>query len=503
MSGPGIAVIARGRIENCRPWARTLLEPEQWAEVARSLADEPRLALIALWADTVSVHALFLDEADGGVHPVSTEVRGGAYPALSPSRPSAARFERMVLDLWGHRAEGGLDQHPWLDHGRWPGTYPMSPRPGSAGASPDPPEFHAAEDEDLHQVPLGPAEAGLGEPGHLRLTALGETIVRAEARLGYAHRGVLLFMRGKSPRAAARYAARLAGDSTVAHSIAFARAAEAALGVEAPARAASLRAVMAEQERTANHLGDLALMCREAGFAVPDMRLGLHREQLARAAAVAFGHRLMMDCSVPGGVAADIVPGGPEALLRALGPLEQELPDLSRTLEDPAGFAANHEKVGLIAPALAARFAAGGIVGRASGRSVDTRQSPGYPPYDRLKLGMRVLSKGDVRARTALRFAEIEESIRLIRALLTQLPDGGYSVPLPNESGEGIGVAEGVRGDIWHWLRLDNGVIAAAFARDPGWAHWPLMEAALANSEIGDLALIRASINPGISGADL
>ena len=47
-------------------------------------------------------------------------------------------------------------------------------------------------------------------------------------------------MRGKSPRAAARFAARLAGEATVAHSIAFARATEAALGCEVPRACAGM-----------------------------------------------------------------------------------------------------------------------------------------------------------------------------------------------------------------------------------------------------------------------
>ena len=75
-------------------------------------------------------------------------------------------------------------------------------------------------------------------------------------------------MRGKSPRAAARFAARLSGDTTVAHAIAFARAAEAASATEAPPRAAALRAVMAELERIANHLGDFGAIANDAAFAL-------------------------------------------------------------------------------------------------------------------------------------------------------------------------------------------------------------------------------------------
>ena len=51
-------------------------------------------------------------------------------------------------------------------------------------------------------------------------------------------------------------------------SFAFARAVEAALGIEPPPRAHVLRGVMAELERIANHLGDIGAVCNDAAFAL-------------------------------------------------------------------------------------------------------------------------------------------------------------------------------------------------------------------------------------------
>jgi Ni,Fe-hydrogenase III large subunit len=498
------ALIRAAPTEPCRPWARHILDADGWRAMAAALGTDDGLDLIALWADTVSVHALFLDRMVGEALPVSTSVIEGSYPALSPHRAGAAWFERMIADLWGHAAEGGRDARPWLDHGRWGHTHPMALRPGPpASGAPEPPEFLPAEGDDLHQLAVGPIHAGIIEPGHFRITAQGETIVRLETRLGYAHKGTLTLMRGKSPRAAARFAARLSGDSTVAHSIAFAHAAEAALETEAPPRARALRAVMAELERVANHLGDAGGICNDASFAFALARFGLHREAVLRASGIAFGHRLMMDCVVPGGVAADIAPGGAEAVLRTLAGVEAELPDLARVYSDYASLADRVIGTGIVTPALARQFAAGGYVGRASGRDFDARQFPGYPPYPGLGLAVPVMTEGDVDARVRVRLAEIVESIRLLRALLDALPAGDVAVPLPSASGEGIGVAEGFRGDIWHWLRLDNGLIAAAFPRDPSWTQWPLVEAAADGIIVADFPLVNRSFNCSYSGVDL
>jgi Ni,Fe-hydrogenase III large subunit len=224
---------------------------------------------------------------------------------------------------------------------------------------------------------------------------------------------------------------------------------------------------------------------------------------MLRAAAAAFGHRLMMDCVIPGGVAADIAPGGQEAILRALAALEAELPNLVRVYDDYASLVDRVVGTGAVSPALAAGFAAGGYVGRAAGRDFDVRRTPGYPPYDQLAFSVPVLGEGDVDARVRIRISEIRESVALVRALLAALPEGAVFVPLPMTSGEGIGWAEGFRGDVWHWLRLEGGMITACFPRDPSWLQWPLLESAIRDNIVADFPLCNKSFNCSYSGVDL
>ena len=483
--------------------ARQVVDNAGWVAVAAEAQSE----LLALWADTVEAHALW--RVPGAALPLalSVPVAGGRYPALSPFRPAAAWFERMVHDLWGHAAEGGIDARPWLDHGAWETTAPLSQRPAphQPGRQDFPPLEVAGEGVQI--IPVGPVHAGIIEPGHFRFSVQGEAVARLEARLGYTHKGTLLLMRGKPPRAAARFAARLSGDSTVAHGIAFARAAEAAAGTAAPPRAQALRGVAAELERLANHVGDIGGIVHDTSFVTLPAATGRLRETLCRAAQAAFGHRLMMDCVIPGGMAADLNPGGLVAIAEALDEMEAELPVLLRVYRETASLSDRTEGAGIIPLRLAASFAAGGVVGRASGRGVDLRAWPGYAPYDELeeadRVAVPVLVAGDVDARVRVRFAEASESIRLARRFLGTLPDGPVSVPLPMAGGEGFGWAEGFRGDIWHWLRLDGGLIGSAFARDPSWLHWPLLEEAMRTTILADFPLVNRSVNGSYSGIDL
>ena len=126
--------------------------------------------------------------------------------------------------------------------------------------------------------------AGIIGPGHFRFTANGEAVVRIEARLGYVHKGTEWLVEGMSIERAAVLAGRVSGDSTVAYTLVFARALEAAHGIEVPARAVWLRTLMAELERLANHFGDIGAICNDAAIAMMHAQCGHLRELVLRVA---------------------------------------------------------------------------------------------------------------------------------------------------------------------------------------------------------------------------
>ncbi len=478
-----------------QPWPRHVLSQDAWSDFLAARA-EPPLTLLALWADTAQAHVMLIDKAALAVQVISTTVEAGRYPAVSPHRPTAAPFERMVADLWGHAAEGAVERRPWLDQGHWPHAHPMAVR----SEPPKPPDGLATMAETSDGTMLlarGPIHGNLDEAARLRLHVRDGVITAAEAQLGFTHKGALILLRGKSPRNAARFAARLSGDATVAHAVAFATATEAAVGVPATPRAVGLRAVMLEIERIAGHLDILAEVARRAGADVVYTRCGTLREQLARAAAAAFGHRLMMDCVVPGGVAVDITAGGETALRRALGEIATELPALRR-LHAHGNLTSRLLGVGAARLPLLRRCGTGGPAARAAGCSFDARMLAQETPFTAVS-GTR----GDALGRQQQRIEEIAASLEMIATSLRGLSGGPLTVSLPQESGEGIGCAESARGDVWHWLRLDHGQIAACFPRDAGWGLWPAAEAALVGSPAEDADLIRASFSLPASGMDL
>jgi Ni,Fe-hydrogenase III large subunit len=346
--------------------------------------------------------------------------------------------------------------------------------------------------------------AGIIEPGHFRFTANGETVVRLEARLGYTHKGTEALMRGADLARAARLAGRVSGDSTVAYALAFSRAVEAAAGAEVPARAVWLRALLAELERAANHLGDIGAICNDAAYSMLHAHCAMLREEVLRASADCFGHRLLMDRILPGGVAADLEPQGGERLHGLVRLLRRRFPPLVTLYDDAASLQDRTIGAGILKPELARRFGCGGFIGRASGRAFDARRMPAYPPYDQLRFVLPARNDGDVNARIWVRVREVEQSLAMIEQILAALPNGAIQAPVPPAAAEGAALVEGFRGDVFVWVRIArDGLVERCHLRDPSWFQWPLLEAAIEGNIVADFPLCNKSFNCSYSGHDL
>ncbi len=502
-------IIAQGRrVAEHRPWPRVVVTADGWTAIAGELA-AGRATLLGLWGEagtSGAVHmAIMAQDASQNTNDiavVSLECPQQTFPSVGALHPPAIRLERAILSLCGLEPVGAPDARPWLDLGFWDVQYPLGPRLPAADPRPIY-DFLPVEGESLHRIPVGPVHAGIIEPGHFRFTASGETVVRLEERLGYVHKGIESLMAGTTIDKAAKLAARASGDSTVAYAIAFAHAVEAALNIKVPPRARYLRALMAELERLANHFGDIGAICNDASFAIMHAHCGILREQVLRAADACFGHRLMMDGVVPGGIAADLRSNGVATLISSLEIFRQRFPRLIELYDNTASLQDRTASTGIVRAEFARQFGAPGYVGRASGRDFDARKMIPYAPYDQLDFTVPVLTAGDVNARVWIRIREVEQSFALIEQLLDRLPVGPIAVPCDGGSGEGLGFAEGFRGDVLGAVRLESGRVSRCHLRDPSWFQWPLLEAAIEGNIVADFPLCNKSFNCSYSGHDL
>jgi len=495
------SITHRRTVKPHRPWPRVDVGANGWTQ-AIDLLTQGRCTLLGLWGDAPMVHMALLASDFRDIAVVSYACEDGSYPSVAARHPPAGKLERAMRDLHGLDAVDSPDNRTWLDLGFWSVRTPLGKR-GKA-AKPKPYQFLPVEGEGLHQIPVGPVHAGIIEPGHFRFTCNGEHVVRLEQRLGYVHKGIEGLMQGASLDKAAKLAARTSGDSTVAYSFAFAQAVETATQTAVPPRATYLRALMAELERLANHFGDIGAICNDASFAIMLAQCGILRERTLRAAEACFGHRLMMDAIMPGGVAHDLTADGIATLHALLTEVRRVFPRLVELYDSTTSLQDRTVTTGIVKPDYVRQWGTGGYVGRASGRGFDARRL--YAPYDSLSFDVPVREDGDVNARIWIRIREVEQSLTLIEQIVGALPAGEIQTPIKTiaKSCEGMALAEAFRGDVLVWLRLGaEGNVERCHLRDASWFQWPLLETAIEGNIVADFPLCNKSFNCSYSGHDI
>lgn len=494
-----------------------LVRAEDWGRLAQEARNWECRWVAGFGEDTgeeILVNACF--EREGSYFMARTRVPRATplLPSHTPYFPVADRPERHTQDLLGVVFMDHPDARRWTRHQAWPDAdYPLRcdfPASGRLPTSTTPPDdgyrFLQAQGSGVYEIPVGPVHAGIIEPGHFRFQAVGETILNLEERLGYVHKGIEKIAVGRDAQGLARLAGRVSGDSTVAHAWAACMAMEKAAGIEVPQRALSLRALMSERERVANHLGDIGAILNDIAFSFGYYQFTRLREDWTRLSYQAFGHRFMMDRVVPGGVAADLAEPMADAMRRQIAGLRQELKSLYAILDDYPSVEDRLETTGRLDPQLARLLGCLGYVGKASGHGYDVRRDAPYPPYDRLKVEVPVYQYGDVAARMKVRAQEILVSLDLIEQLLADLPAGALRAEwrTPDAGAEGLGIVEGWRGEIVTYVRFaEHGKVARFFPRDPSWTTWPALEKCVRDNIVPDFPVCNKSINGSYSGHDL
>ncbi|PNU20000.1 Ni,Fe-hydrogenase III large subunit [Geothermobacter hydrogeniphilus] len=496
--------------------ARLRVAAGNWGQIA-DIAARQGLRWSAVWGDHrppqilirsllfgCDGHLLLETAVDQALPELTSQV--GAYIA-------ADRPERALQDMFGVRFIDHPDRRRWLRHQGWAeGDYPLRVDFPVAGrrSGATPPDcnypFPAVAGEGVYEIPVGPVHAGIIEPGHFRFQAVGETILRMEEHLGYVHKGIEKIAVGRDLSGLARLACRVSGDSAVAHGWAACQAAERALQVEVPPRAQALRAILAERERIANHLGDIGAICNDVGFAFAQVQMTRLREQVQRQNQVLFGHRLLFDRVVPGGAAVDLNAGQIVAMAEELRRLQTDVEELLPLLLEYPSLQDRLRGNGILPPDQAWRIGVTGYIGRASNLQDDLRRDAPYAPYDRLRVEVPAYLEGDVAKRVRVRGEEVLIAIGLIEQLLADLPDGALRVdcPAPRGEVEGIGLVEGWRGETVAYVRLSaEGRVLRYFPRDPSWLSWPALEVLLADVIVPDFPVNNKSVNGSYSGHDL
>ena len=434
--------------------------------------------------------------------------RGSAFSALSATLNAAVWDERKMQDLTGMKLEGIPDSRPLIFHSEsgLPASRPVGGQPiERARHSPYPMQGTGAEGE--FEVAVGPVHAGIIEPGHFRFHVTGEKINKMETRMFYLHRGMEKAAEGRQAAAIMPLIEQISGDESVAHSVAYCQAVEQAADIHAPKRAEAIRAVLMELERIYSHLADLGGIATDIGFTLPASRFAVMREDMMRLNQTVSGNRFLRNQCIVGGVAVDFDENTARIITHALGRLIHSIEPVGRLTYSSATFLDRTYQAGAISRDIVRDLALVGPAARACGVHSDLRILLPYSIYSASVPNESTETEGgDVLSRFSVKFAEVEESVRLIRHILSELPQGAPSVPMPAKVPPGIGVgwSEAARGGCTFLVGLEgNGTIRRLALRSASFRNWRALEKAVEGNIIPDFPLINKSFNLSYAGTDM
>ena len=141
---------------------------------------------------------------------------------------------------------------------------------------------------------------------------------------------------------------------------------------------------------------------------------------------------------------------------------------------------------GTVTPELAARLGLIGLAGRASGQASICAPTCRANPT-RLGAGEDRRYAGDVAARVAVRFDELQESCRLILEIIEALPPGRILRPWRCQpTGLGSRIDRGLARPVLVALEAGRGTIRRCHPHDPSWQNWPVLEHAIIDNIVPD-----------------
>ncbi len=455
----------------------------------------------------IKVFALLGKDQEGKLAVFRTELPlDKAYlPSLTASLPQSNLFEREI----GEQFAVDFIGHPWFKPLRYHSNYrgvedlwqdiPSKPIPGVY-------PFYQLRGEETHEVAVGPVHAGIIEPGHFRFQCHGEEIFTLEIQLGYQHRGIEKMMEKVSFERAVLLAESIAGDTVIAHTIAYCNMMESLSDCEISPRAEAIRAIALELERLSNHIGDLGALSTDIGFLPPAAYFGRLRGEFLNLLMELSGNRYGRSLCRPGGVLFDLDQDMIKDFKKRLLLTQKDLKEISNLFFTKSSVLSRLEATGLVSNKQAKELGLVGPAARASGCNLDVRTDYAFGFYRFHHIPISTVGSGDVYARALIRWLESQRSLEFLLKVLHEIPQGDLRVELPvlKPNHMALAMTEGWRGEIVHVAMTDSKANLIRYKiKDPSFNNWPGLSMSMQGAQISDFPLCNKSFNLSYAGHDL
>jgi len=513
--------------------------------------------------DKLEIVYLLFKTTGGGIIElkVFTQRDEPVVPSITPLYQGAEFQEREVWDLYGVKFTGhpdlrrlllweGFSGHPlrkdWKEpfyeeevkpfKTRWPegkGVRSENLNPFKDNVQYprdfDPNTYEPDADRSVYKLLESqiPAESGDFKVDHLvvnigpqhpsthgvfRMAALleGEKVLALKPVIGYLHRNHEKIGERNTFVQNMPFTDRMDYLSSMSNNFGYAITVEKLLGVKPPERAEYLRVMMAELTRIASHTMAIGFLLNDLGaFFTPSLYALEERELILDIFESVAGSRMMCNYFRFGGVVRDI----PEETLKSVKKLvEDRLPrkvdDLDRYLTDNEIVRVRCEGIGVLTAEEAIAYSASGPILRASGVPYDIRKVDPYSIYDRLEFDVCYRQHGDVYDRYLVRLDEIRQSLRILKQVINQTPEGPimtgkvqYMVKVP--AGEAYGRVEGPRGELGFYVVSDGKPNPKRYhVRAPSMINTTSLEKMCVGGKIADAVTILGAVDVVLGEVD-
>lgn len=453
---------------------------------------------------------LVLDDASGKILIASSRLDPNdtsPLPSLTALYPAAHPFERELTEQYGIC----FADHPWNKPLRF--AHDRADRSRTLNNYP----FYAIRGQALHEVNVGPIHAGIIEPGCFRFICNGEQVIHLEIVLGFQHRGIERLICGTPNRLRQSVLSEsIAGDSVVAHALAYAEVAEGLgePGLEFDPAANDLgieRTVALEMERIAMHLADTGALCMDIGYQLGQVACEALRTIVINTTQRWCGNRFAKGLIRFGGTHYPLTDDLKMLVLKNLNEVETRYAEVVHSLEGTSSVLARFEDCGVVTRTQALRIGAVGMAARASGLVRDIRQTHPRGAYGKLIAHDPVAeNSGDVYARLRVRMREVAQSAGYVRTLLDTLDCGMRVANLPDyrmvleSDALAFSLVEGWRGEVCHvGITGSDGQFRQYKIYDPSLHNWTALALSVRGAGISDFPICNKSFNLSYCGHDL
>lgn len=364
----------------------------------------------------------------------------------------AELYEREVYDFYGIRFIGHPDMRRLYLRNDWVG-YPLR-KDYDASEALNPIRLTSEPNEDLQRsyeieeekeyaaiakrenfmhvdeyvINIGPQHPATHGVLRFRLALAGEEIRKIDIHCGYIHRGIEKLCESKTYPQLLSFTDRLDYLSAHQNRHALCMCIENAMGLEVTPRTQYLRTIMDELQRIDSHLLMLSCAAMDLGALTAFIYGFRDREKILDIFEEVTGGRLIQNYNVIGGVQADITPGWEAKVENYCAYQLEKIKEFEDLFVNSVITRNRMQGVGVLNRADAISFGATGCTGRAAGWACDVRKRHPYALYDKIDFKEILRSGGDSYDRVLMRVDEIKESIKIIRSLIGNIPEGEYKL---------------------------------------------------------------------------